>query len=438
MKRSSDVRTFATSSARRAYLRRAAPFLCVAVVELTIIGVVTWVMANGRVRTAIFGAIVLGACTLTYLAVVRNLGMRHEIDGDVVHLRSGAGFDWRIPLSAVAAASPVGADAVSIIDRQSFGPRIIGGDRLVAVMGNAPLVQIDLRELMPLKLRGERAWIKTVVVEADEPVRFASALREEGDDMDGRPLSTMWEGALAAAPREAASLVARQLTRRYGRVVVVEGVDLDVGAGQLAVLLGGNGSGKTTTLRMLAGVLRPTTGEVIIGGHSLADDPQRAKETLGYLPDRPALYERLTGREYLTFVAQVRSLGPSEDLVERSLEHFGLRAAADALSSVYSLGMSKKLAAAAALLHNPGVLVADEPTSDIDTQAANRFRDLLSARRDAGYATVVATHDFRLAEMADHLLVLEAGRTVFSGSPEELRAKYGCASLEDAYLAATK
>lgn len=436
MRTAVSVRRFSTVSARKAYLRRSAPFLAVAMLELTIIGVIAWVLANGRVRTAIFGALLLGAGALAYMVIGRQMSVRHEIANDIVRLRSGAGLDWRFPRSAVAAASPVGADSVSVIDRQSLGPRVVGGDRLVAVMGDAPLVQIDLRELMPVKLRGERAWVKSVVVEADEPLKFASALHQDASPAPTPAPTPVWRPPADAPPFDA-TLLARGLSRRYGHVVVVEPIDLHVGAGQLVVLLGGNGSGKTTTLRMLAGILRPTTGEVIIGGHRLADDPQRAKERLGYLPDRPALYERLTGREFLTFMAQIRCLRSSDELVERSLEQFGLRAAADTLTSAYSLGMSKKLATAAALIHDPAVLVADEPTSDIDAQAARRFRDLLSVRRDSGYATIVATHDFRVAEAADHLLILDAGRTVFAGSPGELRDKHRRDSLEAAYLAAT-
>jgi len=231
------------------------------------------------------------------------------------------------------------------------------------------------------------------------------------------------------------------LTKRYGGFTAVNAIDLVVPRGQLFGFLGPNGAGKTTTLRMIAGILRPTAGTVEIGGVDISVDPIAAKSKLGFIPDRPFIYEKLTGAEFLRFVAGLYDQeGPKVEHRGRELlALFDLEEWQDELVESYSHGMRQKLIISSAFVHRPEVIVVDEPMVGLDPLGQRELRALVTALRADGHAILVSTHLLEnAAAMCDRMLVLDGGRLVASGTIEELRARRGDGSIEDVFLDMTR
>jgi ABC-2 type transport system ATP-binding protein len=231
-------------------------------------------------------------------------------------------------------------------------------------------------------------------------------------------------------------------TKRYGRFTAVDGLDLVVRRREIFGFLGPNGAGKTTTIRMVAGVLQPSEGRILIGGHDLAEQPRAAKSRLGYIPDRPFLYEKLTGSEFLRFVAGLWGKdGPvAEARGERLLELFSLTEWKDELIESYSHGMRQKLLITSALLHEPELIVVDEPLVGLDPRAARILKDLLRTFVDRGGTVFLSTHTLEVAEaLCDRIAIIHEGRVIARGTMDELReqAHAGGAHLEEIFLKVT-
>jgi ABC-2 type transport system ATP-binding protein len=236
-----------------------------------------------------------------------------------------------------------------------------------------------------------------------------------------------------AAPR----LAIRGLARRFGAQVAVADVSLEVGPGEIVAFLGANGAGKTTTLRCAAGLLRPNAGRIEIDGHALEREGRAAKAALGFVPDRPFLYERLTPPEFLAFVASLYDVPAriAGTRIETLLERLGLGEAADSILEGASLGTRQKIAVAAALVHEPPVLLLDEPLAGLDPPAAFTLKQLLRERAAAGAGVLVSTHQLDVAErLCDRVVMLRRGRVVASGTLPELRGARGDATLETLFL----
>jgi len=233
-----------------------------------------------------------------------------------------------------------------------------------------------------------------------------------------------------------------RVTRRYGRFTAVHPLDLHVARGELFGFLGPNGAGKTTTIRMLTGVLRPTDGRITIADKDLIADPISAKRHIGYIPDRPALYEKLTGSEYLRFVNGLWGrYGPAQEkTAEELLDLFDLHEWKDVMVENYSHGMRQKLLICSALVHGPDLVVVDEPMVGLDPKSARLMKDLLRGFADKGGTVFLSTHTLEVAEsLCDRIAILSAGRMRGLGSMVELRreAEMGEAGLEEIFLRLT-
>ncbi len=232
------------------------------------------------------------------------------------------------------------------------------------------------------------------------------------------------------------------LTKRYGGFTAVDAINLEVPQGELFGFLGPNGAGKTTTLRMIAGILRPTGGRVEIAGIDIVKDPIAAKTKLGFIPDRPFIYEKLTGSEFLRFVAGLYGQsGPRiEHRARELLALFDLEDWRDELVESYSHGMRQKLIISSAFVHRPDVIVVDEPMVGLDPKAARILKDLFREYTRRGHTIMMSTHTLEVAEaLCDRIGIIQGGRIRACGTMAELRqsAEEGAQGLEHIFLRLT-
>lgn len=232
------------------------------------------------------------------------------------------------------------------------------------------------------------------------------------------------------------------VSKRYGPFWALQELDLAIPAGELFGFLGPNGAGKTTTIKILTGLIRPTRGRVMVGGFDVTTRPVQAKARLGYVPDHPFVYERLTGREFLRFSASLHGV-PSGELgkrITRLTELFELGQRLDQLVGGYSHGMRQKLTLASALLHRPPVLIIDEPMVGLDPQGAQILKSLLREHCRDGGSVFLSTHTLEVAQqVCDRIGIIQEGRLRALGSMDELQAQAQTRdrSLEEIFLELT-
>jgi len=216
----------------------------------------------------------------------------------------------------------------------------------------------------------------------------------------------------------------RGLTKRFGSFLAVDGVNLTVQPGEVLALLGPNGAGKTTTVRMLTSILKPTAGWARVAGHDVAKDPAGVRASVGVLTEHHGLYFRMRAEEYLDFFGELYGLPRAvrRDRATQLLEQLGMREAVGRRLGEYSKGMRQKLALIRALLHDPPVLLLDEPTSAMDPQSAKLVRDAIAQLRSEKRAIILCTHNLTEAELlADQIAVIRRGRIITQGSPAHLK-----------------
>ncbi len=229
------------------------------------------------------------------------------------------------------------------------------------------------------------------------------------------------------------------LTKDFKTTLAVNRLSLDVAAGEIYGFIGPNGAGKTTTIRMMGGIIEPTGGKILIGGIDVSRDPVGAKKIIGFVPDRPFLYEKLTGMEFLKFIADLYRLD-LRVFSRRSLElldQFALLQWKDEIIEAYSHGMKQRLIIAAALLHDPRVMIIDEPMVGLDPEAVRMVRDILKGLASQNVTIFVSTHTLSLAEdLCDRIGVIHKGTLLAQGTVAELNlaAKTGEARLEEVFL----
>ncbi len=238
-----------------------------------------------------------------------------------------------------------------------------------------------------------------------------------------------------------ALIEANRLTKKFGEKLAVDDASFKVQGGEIFGFLGPNGAGKTTTLKMLVGLLKPTSGTARIAGFDIQAQPLQAKASSGYVPDEPNLYAKLSARELLRFVGDLYQLEPAQVArrTDELLRLFDLTAAGDDMIESYSHGMQQKTSLAAALLHDPPVLILDEPTVGLDPKSARLIKDILRQIAERGAAIMLSTHILEIAErMCDRIAIINQGKLIAIGTLEELRTLgKGETSLEDIFLELT-
>jgi ABC-2 type transport system ATP-binding protein len=223
-------------------------------------------------------------------------------------------------------------------------------------------------------------------------------------------------------------IATHDLVKKYGSFTAVDGVSLDVPSGEIHGFLGPNGAGKTTTIRMIAGLLKPTSGRVLVNGHDLAREPERAKASLGFIPDRPFIYEKLTAGEFLRFHAGLYGVDEATlaDRMRQMLELFELTKWENELVESFSHGMKQRLVMSAAFLHRPQAVLVDEPMVGLDPRGARLIKEVFRRMASSGVAVLMSTHTLEVAEeMCDRISIILKGKIIARGTVAEVRAMSG-------------
>jgi ABC-2 type transport system ATP-binding protein len=233
------------------------------------------------------------------------------------------------------------------------------------------------------------------------------------------------------------------LSKHYGKLAAVDSLNLEIPAGEIFGFLGPNGAGKTTTIKVMMGILRATSGRVVLGDYDVEKEPTQAKAITGYIPDRPFIYEKLTGGEFLKFVAALHGVNTTtvDARIAELLEHFDLSDWEDELVEGYSHGMKQRLVLCAALIHRPKILIVDEPMVGIDPRGTRKLKDLFIALGKTGVTVFLSTHSVGVAEeLCQRVGIIHRGKLIACGTMAELRrlANMNEGSLEAAFLELTR
>lgn len=453
-----SVATFSYTANRRSFYGYVGAWAILFLVEGLVFAVLIIAIVPGVVlKTALLAAL-SAAILVTHVAVLlRPLWTRHRLTDTELLLRYGSD-KLNVPRAEILAAEPVAASR-----RQGFVPGVQFDSRkrrITATFSDQGQVLLRLNRPHRFVMKGVNDPVKEILINVDHRDAFLTALglpqmardpevaTKPSPEDPPDPLPTTEIGSreplartgLRGRPSRAPLIRADRLTCRYGDHLAVDELVLAIHPGEIYGFLGPNGAGKTSTIKMLVGLLAPTSGRAITAGYDIEADPMAAKAAFGYVPDRAILYERLTGQEFLDFVAQLRGL-PQTDAASRIrelLDLLDLTEHANVLCGKYSFGMKRKLAIAGALLHQPVALILDEPMNGLDPRSTRRLKDLLTQLANEGTAILLSTHDLAVAESFCHRVgILHQGRLVMEGSAEELRRIAAAPDLEAVFLALT-
>lgn len=230
------------------------------------------------------------------------------------------------------------------------------------------------------------------------------------------------------------AVVLENLTRKFGDFTAVDSISLSVNRGEIFGFLGANGAGKSTTIKMLCGILKPTSGKGTVGGVNICEEPEKVKEFIGYMSQRFSLYDDLTIEENLEFYAGIYQVAERREAMGRALARAGLEGRGKRLTGSLPAGWKQQLSLAAAVMHRPSILFLDEPTSGVDPNTRRTFWQGIRDLSSEGTTVFVTTHYMIEAEYCDRLSVMRRGRVIALGSPDELKASQGLGSLEDVFI----
>ena len=231
-------------------------------------------------------------------------------------------------------------------------------------------------------------------------------------------------------------LSARRITKSYGEILAADRIDLEVARGEVFGLLGSNGAGKTTLMKIFATLLRPYSGTAVVAGVDVTYDPLAVRARLGFVPESPALYDKLTGREFLQLIAQMRGILPerAEQGISEVADLLHMEEELERECDGLSRGMKQKVALASAMFHRPPVLILDEPTNGLDPRFAKILKEWLRGYARSGHTVLLSTHVTQVAEsLCDRVAIVHAGRVAAEGRVAEVVARANAGSLEDAF-----
>lgn len=441
--------TFSYTAQRKSYLVTLAAFILSMGVEtalLTLVLVAAVHLALVRMALSIAD---IGLFLFLVFILSRPLWTKHRLTSTHIELRYGS-LRLSIPYSVILSAKPT-RERLTMF--QPMKAQVDTQKRqLTASFSENGQILLVLKQSLSVQINRKALSFNRILLNVDTPDAFLAALTTD-THLDKRPLSvtnpvqaslvTDKQLPVIAPVADNAEIAIRteQLTRRFKTLTAVDALDMRIRRGEIYGFLGSNGAGKTTTIKMLAGLLQPDVGQVWIAGHNVWREPLAAKAVTGYVADRSILYERLTGREFLNFLAQMRGIPrvESEQRINKLLDLLELSEYADRVCGGYSFGMKRKLSLAAALLHQPSVLILDEPLNGLDPRSARHLKNLLITLSQQGTTILLSTHDLSVAESLCHRVgILHRGRLIVEGSASTLRELASASNLEDVFLNLTE
>ncbi|GCE14894.1 ABC transporter ATP-binding protein [Tengunoibacter tsumagoiensis] len=380
------------------------------------------------------------------------LWTHHGLSTTELELHYGLDIHVKVPRSLIVSAQPV---------QEKMGPFSIpryhaARQRISLAFAERGQILLCLKHPVALRLRGRVCLTNQILISLDDREAFLAALdlahthQEERAVPIEQALSTYarTEPSVQSVRRELpliaddapVALRAENLTRSYASFTAVDSLNLAVRQGEIYGFLGPNGAGKSTTIKMFVGLLKQTAGSAWVAGHDVWREPLQSKMALGYVADRALLYNRLSGREFLAFLGQLRGLPlkETEQKIASLLDLLELTDAAERLCGSYSFGMKRKLSLAGALLHEPKVLILDEPLNGLDPRSARRLKDLFMELAAGGTTIFLSTHDLTTAEeICQRIGILHRGHLLAEGSPAVLRDLASARDLESVFLSLT-
>ena len=460
------TKTFSYTAQRSSYLTIIGTFGFMIVLESCVtLLMISIFVHNVPLKFALSGAFI---CFVLYLfgRLLAPLWTKHRLTTTHLQLHYGSTFDASIPRDCIASAQPAREKVTAF---ESGSARFDAKkQRIVACFSEQGQVLLHLKQPLSFKIGRKIYTTSTLLVNVDQRDLFLAAfsllpspmgvinlaptllvgrdderkgVQGESDDKHAMGYKKYPGGyeanTLRASENPSPAIRLENLTRTFGTFTAVDNLNMTLQPGEIYGFLGSNGAGKTTTIKMLVGLLQPNSGSACIAGHDMWNEPLPAKKALGYVADRALFYERLTGREFLTFLAQVRKL-PSTKALQRIaylLDLLELTDFADRVCGAYSFGMKRKLALAGALLHQPEVLILDEPLNGLDPRSARRLKDLFIDLANNGTTILLSTHDLASAEALCHRIgIIHKGRLLAEGSASELRQIAAAPDLEAVFL----
>ncbi len=446
MKNTSKI--FSYTARRGSYITMMSALFFMMIVDGGVLAFLIKLIPNELINLALLGLSV-GLYLLITSKLLAPLWTKHRLNATGLQLQYGLDFRASVPREAIIAAQQVRERVALPVARYEAEKQ-----RIVAVFSEQGQVLLRLDQPYPFRVGFfKRALADRILINVDQRDEFLAALnlpttsaQQSASSAKARPRSDEILHPLKAVPSAGISVVravairTENLTRRYKNFIAVDNLNLEVQPGEIYGFLGANGAGKTTTMKMLVGLLQPDAGHAWISGHDVWKEPLAAKAALGYVADRSMLYDRLTGREFLAFLAQMRGIPQQQASarVEHLLDLLELKDRADTACGSYSFGMKRKVAIAGALIHEPPVLILDEPLSGLDPLSARRLKDLFAELAAGGTAIFLSTHDLATAESICHRVgIIHKGRLLVEGSASELRQVAAAPDLEAVFLTLT-
>jgi ABC-2 type transport system ATP-binding protein len=368
---------------------------------------------------------------------------QHTLTAHSLTLHLGLGFKAVIPRDEITSVESINMLLPGVPGRVAYNR---AKDMLVAATSRKGLILMQLVRPRVFKMWPRmKCETNRVLFNVDDPQAFLQALDEtlpEASEPSGEKHVIPVAPGLRAEGTDDSAIRTRDLTKFYGQHVGVEDLNLTVWRGEIYGLLGVNGAGKTTTLKMLVGLMQPSRGHAALCGLDIQKEPTQAKACLGYLAETTIIYEKLTGREFLEFMAELRGIDAATTTkrIHELLLALDLVEWADQIIRVYSFGMRRKIALAGAVIHHPAVLILDEPFNGLDPRSSRRVRDYIRQTRREGITVLVSTHNLAIAEeICDRIGIIDRGHLIAEGTAPELRhrAQMEGSSLEDVFLRLT-